>query len=231
MANHFVKASFVLTVTEAEGEVLRKIEDATGILDDSGFEQDELAAAYAALGESFTSCFPSIEADPFGGFRAIFSDLDYPRLSFSLQVDPSDGSGRCKVWFYGDQVDVETAALLIQATAKSALPFGFEYALDCDRLRPGEFGGGYVVIREDGLEFAGSSRLLDRAIARGHHEGVDGYVLVTRDAEAGLLFWNSHSGFGSLAGATVFSEAEAANFDPPIADDQPEWLALPAPLN
>src|SRR3546814_6580598 len=119
MANHFVKASFVLTVTEAEAEVLRQIEDATGILDDSGFEQDELAAAYAALGESFTSCFPSIEADPFGGFRAIFSDLDYPRLSFSLQVDPSDGSGRCKVWFYGDQVDVETAALLIQATAKS----------------------------------------------------------------------------------------------------------------
>src|SRR3546814_1302763 len=84
------------------------------------------------------------------------------------------------------------------------------------RSRPGEFGGGYVVIREDGLEFAGSSRLLDRAIARGHHEGVDGYVLVTRDAEAGLLFWNSHSGFGSLAGATVFSEAEAANFDPQI---------------
>src|SRR3546814_6209162 len=87
------------------------------------------------------------------------------------------------------------------------------------RSRPGEFGGGYFVIREDGLEFAGSSRLLDRAIARGHHEGVDGYVLVTRDAEAGLLFWNSHSGFGSLAGATVFSEAEAANFDPPIADE------------
>src|SRR3546814_5356512 len=99
------------------------------------------------------------------------------------------------------------------------------------RSRPGWVGGGFFVIREDGLEFAGSSRLLDRAIARGHHEGVDGYVLVTRDAEAGLLFWNSHSGFGSLAGATVFSEAEAANFDPPIADDQPEWLALPAPLN
>jgi len=29
----------------------------------------------------------------------------------------------------------------------------------------------------------------------------------------------------------VFSEAEAANFDIPIADDQPEWLALPAPLS
>src|SRR3546814_16449492 len=88
MANHFVKASFVLTVTEAEAEVLRQIEDATGILDDSGFEQDDLAAAYAALGESFTSCFPSTEADPFGGFRAIFRALDSPLLRFSLPVDP-----------------------------------------------------------------------------------------------------------------------------------------------
>src|SRR3546814_19720698 len=104
-------------------------------------------------------------------------------LSFSLQVDPSDGSVRCKVWFYGDQVDVETAALLIQTVARSALPLGFEYALDCDRLRPGEFGGGYVVIREDGLEFGGSSRLLDRARARAHHEGVPGCGLVTGECE------------------------------------------------
>ena len=231
MANHFVKASFVLTVTDAEAEVFRHIDPAAEIVGESGLEPDERAAAYAELGEQFTSCFPPTDTDPFGGFRAIFSDPDYPRLGFSLQVDPPDGTNTCKVWLYGDQVDVETAALLIQTVARSALPFGFEYALDCDRLRPGEFGGGYVVVREDGLEFGGSSRLLDRAIARGHHVGVDGYVLVTREAETGLLFWNTASGFGSLAAATVFSEAEAANFDPPIADDQPEWLALPAPLN
>jgi hypothetical protein len=30
--------------------------------------------------------------------------------------------------------------------------------------------------------------------------------------------------------ATVFSESEAAKFDMPIAADQPEWLAMPAPL-
>lgn len=231
MANHFVKASFVLTVTDAEAEVFRDIDEAAAIVDDSAVEQERRVAAYSALSDAFKSCFPPTAADAFGGFLAIFSDPDYPRLGFSLQVDPSDGSGNCKVWLYGDQVDVETAALLIQAAASSALPFGFEYALDCDRLRPGEFGGGYVVIREDGLEFGGSSRLLDRAIARAHHEGVDGYVLVTRDVEAGLLFWNTASGFGSLEAATVFSEAEAANFDIPIADDQPEWLALPAPLS
>src|SRR3546814_14975943 len=103
MANHFVKASFVLTVTEAEAEALRQIEDATGIRDDSGFEQAELAAAYAALGESFTSCFPSNYADPFGGFGAFIRDIYYHRLIFSLYGDHSLGSGRCMVMFSADQ--------------------------------------------------------------------------------------------------------------------------------
>src|SRR3546814_16684143 len=85
MANHFVKASFVLTVTEAEAEVLRQIEDATGLLDDSGFEQDELAAHYDALGASFTSCFLSFDADPLVCFRAIFRHPAYSRLRFLLQ--------------------------------------------------------------------------------------------------------------------------------------------------
>ena len=49
-------------------------------------------------------------------------------------------------------------------------------------------------------------------------------------SEPGLSFWNNEDGFGSLARATVFSETEAAKFDLPIADDQPEWLAMPAPL-
>src|SRR3546814_9094012 len=125
------------------------LDEAAEIVRDSDVEQDRRVAAYSARSDAFRSCFPPAEADAFGGFLAIFSDPDYPRLGFSLQVDPSDGSGNCKVWLYGDQVDVETAALLIQTVARSALPFGFEYALDCDRLRPGEFGGGYVVIRAE----------------------------------------------------------------------------------
>lgn len=231
MANHFTKASFVLTVTDAEAAILCDVAEATTIIDDSSLDDAERAAAYANLSESFRACFPPTEADVFGGFRAIFSDPEYPRLGFSLQVDSPDGAGQCKLWLHGDQVDVETAALLLQTVAKSALPFGFEYSLDCDRLRPGEFGGGYVVVREDGLEFGASASLLDRALAREHHEGADGYVLVTRDPEAGLLFWNTASGFGALEAATVFSEAEADRFDVPIANDQPEWLGLPAPLS
>lgn len=231
MANHFTKASFVLAVTDAEAEIFRRIDEAADIVEDADLGADALATAFAGLGAGFAACFPPADTDPFGGFRAIFSDPDYPRLGFSLQVDPPDGTGQCKVWIHGEQVDVETAALLIQTAAKSALPFGFEYCLDCDRLRPGEFGGGCVVIREDGIEFASSAQALERALTRGQREGADGYVLVTRDDEEGLLFWNTQAGFGELESATVFSDAEALAFDIPIADDQPEWLAMPAPLS
>lgn len=65
------------------------------------------------------------------------------------------------------------------------------------------------------------------------NEGVDGafgFVLAIRDHRHGLSFWNHAYGFGPLFNATVFGEAEAAMFDLPAADDQPEWLALPAPL-
>lgn len=231
MANHFTKASFTFAVTDAEAEIFRHVGEAAEIVGNSRLAPDQRAAAYADLGAGFAACFPPIDSDPFGGFLAILSDPDYPRLGFSVQVDPSDGTGRCKVWLHGDQFDVETAAQLIQKVAKSALPAGFEYCLDCDRLRPGEFGGGYVVIREDRFEFASSAQLLERALSREHREGADGYVLTTRDAEEGLLFWNNDTGFGELSTATVFSEAEAGRFDVPIAHDQPEWLAMPAPIS
>lgn len=65
----------------------------------------------------------------------------------------------------------------------------------------------------------------DRAV-----DGAFGFVLATRSAAHGLSFWSNDYGFGPLFNATVFSEAEAANLDVPIADDEPEWLALPAPL-
>ena len=52
----------------------------------------------------------------------------------------------------------------------------------------------------------------------------------TRDHAHGLSFWNNDYGFGLLFNATVFSEAEAGEFSVPIADDEPEWLAMPAPL-
>lgn len=230
MANHFVKASFTLRITQGEVGVLRQIENALAIFEDVDLNPGERAARFAALGDDFAAYFPPSEADPFDGFLGLFSDPDFPCLGCTLQVDPPGDGDSVAVWIHGDQVDIEATAALIQAAAKSALPFGFEYALDCDRMRPGEFGGGYVVIRTDEIEFGGSARGLERALSRRGDMAGHGSVLTIRDAEEGLLFWNSDSGFGSLARATVYSEAEAANCDVPIAADQPEWLAMPAPL-
>ena len=50
-------------------------------------------------------------------------------------------------------------------------------------------------------------------------EGAFGFVLTTRDHAHGQSFWNNAYGFGPLFNATVFSEAEAAEFNVPIADD------------
>lgn len=62
-------------------------------------------------------------------------------------------------------------------------------------------------------------------------DGAFGFVLATRDRAHGLSFWSNADGFGALRDATVFSEDKAGVFDVPIADDEPEWLAMPAPLS
>lgn len=65
---------------------------------------------------------------------------------------------------------------------------------------------------------------------RARDEGADGFVLAIRDPQHGLSFWNDDTGFDRLSRARVFSEAEAANHNVPLAHDQPEWLAMPEPL-
>jgi len=54
------------------------------------------------------------------------------------------------------------------------------------------------------------------------------YVIAMRDEEEGLLFWNNDNGFGDLASATVFTTTEARNYDLPFANNEPEWMELPA---
>lgn len=227
MANHFVKASFLLAVTRAEAEIFRQIDQAIEAVDDASRDGPCRAEHFAALGPAFAACFPPSADDPFDGFLTLFSDPNYPRLGFTLQIDPPGGTGEASAWVHGDQVDIEAAAALIQAVAKSALPYGFEYALDCDRMRPGEFGGGYVVITRGDIEFGSSAQGLERALARTAKPGPS-LVLATRDDEEGLLFWNAADGFGSLESATVYSESEAGQAGAVIADDEPEWLELPA---
>lgn len=230
MSNSYTKAAFGIAVTSGEAGLLRRVVGAIELIGDAEMGLDVLEAHYRDLGADFAALFPRTSENPFDGLLDLFPDENYPSLDFDIEFAEPDADGVVVVFFSGEQFGVETAAKLIQRCAPSALPFGFEWASDCDRLRAGEFGGGYVAITADAIEYGHTSLMLDRAIAHASDEGADGYVLATRNGEHGLSFWNSKDGFGSLARATVFSEAEAAKFDLPIADDQPEWLAIPAPL-
>jgi hypothetical protein len=230
MSSSYTKAAFGIAVTSAEADLLRRVVGAIEMIDDAEMGLDVLEAHYRDLGADFAALFPRTPESPFDGLLDLFPDENYPSLDFDIDFAEPDADGVVVVFFSGEQFGVETAAKLIQRCAPSALPFGFEWASDCDRLRAGEFGGGYVAVTADTIEYGHTSPMLDRAIARASDEGADGYVLATSNAEYGLSFWNNEEGFGSLARATVFSEAEAAKFDIPIADDQPEWLAMPAPL-
>ena len=209
---------------------LRRVVAAVEVLDDVGLEDDEREARYAEFGDAFAALFPGTDDGPFGSLLALLPDPDYPYLDFHIEFGEPDAAGQVRLFLSGEQFGVEVAANLIQRCAPSALPFGFEWASDCDRLRAGEFGGGYVVITHDDMEYGNTSQLLDRAITRERDEGADGYVLATRDRAHGLGFWNDRDGFGRLAAARIFTEAEAAMFDIPLADDQPERLTMPAPL-
>lgn len=231
MANNFTKAAFTLTVTGAEAALLDQAQGAARTLwneEPAGAERRE---AYQALGAGFAAAFPPTDDDPFGSFLELFDDADYPAIDCTIHVGDPDEEGRVSVYFGGDQVSPDTLAELIRRTCSSALPCGFEYSFDCDRLRAGEFGGGYVVITSDRIDYHGSRQGLDRALTRAvGKDGPDRFVLVMRDREHGLSFWNHATGFGRLRDAAVFSEAEAASFDLPIAGDEPEWLELPVPV-
>lgn len=230
MSNSYTKAAFGLAVTRAEADLLRRVVAAIELIADVDVGIEALEKHYDGIGADFAALFPRTELSPFDGLLDLFPDANYPVLDFDIEISVPDESDQVLVFFSGERFDVETAANLIQRCARSALPFGFDYASDCDKLRTGEFGGGYVAITETAKEFGHTSQMLDRAIARARDEGADGFVLAIRHPEHGLSFWNETDGFGRLSRARVFSETEAANFDVPIAHDRPEWLTMPSPL-
>lgn len=229
MSNSYTKAAFWLRVTPAEADLIRHVITAIDLGGDDNPGEDAREACYRDAGPAFAALFPRTALDPLAGLLELFPDANYPNLGFDISFEATDENGLIPLYFSGDQFCVETAANLIQRCAPSALPFGFEFAFDCDRLRAGEFGGGYAAVTEAAITFGHTSSMLKRTIDRTLDEGADGFVLAIRNADHGLSFWSNYDGFGALARATVFSGAEAANFDLPIADDQPEWLSLPAP--
>lgn len=233
MSNSYVHASFAITVTAAEAEALADVARAVEAIEDAaGDPAIDLAGRYDALSPAFRAAFPAEAENPFGSFIAVFSDPDYPVLGFAIEALERRPDCRTDIVLSGDQFGVEEAANLLFAICKSALPFGFEYALTCDRLRPGEFGGGFVVVTPDGISYHGTRNDLDRALARQVGDDDRRFVLSARDPQHGLRFWNREAGFGALEDATPFrsTEVDAACFDIPYGTASPVWMALPRPL-
>ncbi|WP_298277245.1 MULTISPECIES: hypothetical protein [Alphaproteobacteria] len=231
MSNSYLKAAFALLMSREDAALLREAEKAVDLLDTNGTD-DELAAAYDTLDERFRAVFPPKGDNRFESFLELFEDWNFPYLDARIAIEDVEGEDNVRVTFTGDQFGVDQVAKLIFRACKSALPCGFAWSHDSDRLKVGDFGGGCVVITDAGIQWHTTQGILERAFKRldaGAYEGLDGFVLATRDSTHGLSFWNNDNGFGSLATATVFTEGEAADFDKPIANDEPEWLALPAP--
>ncbi len=224
MANHYVRASFVLDVTADEAELIVKAFDAAGLLDGTPAAA-EIEAGYVGLGQAFAAAFPPGDDDPFASFRDLFDDGDYP--TFGCEIDGSElAGGGVRLWFGGDQVGIDALPRLFAKVAPSALPFAFEYSFDCDRLRIGEFGGGIAIATAEGADWITTRSLVEDVLAPS--PPLRRFVLATRDPATGLAFWNREAGFGALEAATVFGEAETRAFDTGVVDRPAAWLALPA---
>lgn len=232
MANTYTKAAFTILMSHADAMLLRVAEQACEILDTGG-EDEDLARQYDALDPAFRAVFPPEGASKFGTFLAIFPDPDFPCLDCVIDIRSNDAND-AQVTFSGEQFGVEQVANLLLAACKSALPCGFAWVSDCDRLRPGEFAGGCVVVTGDGVRFHSTQTILERALHRieaGADSGVDGVVLAVRDPSSGDIgFWNDATqSLGLLCHASVYHPSRAASWEN-VPFEEFDWMALPQNL-
>lgn len=223
MADHYIKASFVIEACSEDIAFFNEIVD----LDLHTLPDAGLREAFEQCSNRFKDSFPGSNEDPFESYRQLFSDPDYPIACYDVVPLEARESGKERVIVCGDQIDPETLANIMQRALPSVLPTGFVYSYGCSKLRPNEFGGGFVIVTEDEIIFRGSQDGLQLALAQQADEDARDLVLTTRHAIHGLSFWNEKSGFGRLADATIFTPAEAERAPIVIADDQPEWMTMP----
>jgi hypothetical protein len=163
MSNTFTKAAFTLLMSREDAGLLRVAQQAVDILDTNGDDAD-LAAAYDALGERFHAVFPAQGPHRFGSFLRLFDDWHFPYLDATIEIEDDPAEANVKVTFSGEQFGVAQIAQLIFQGCKSALPCGFAWSYDADRLRVGEFGGGCVVITEAGVTYHNTGDILAAAL-------------------------------------------------------------------
>lgn len=223
MSNCYTHSCFVLNVTAFEADLLR---EAIALAEFLGCnpEADDIAEHWHGLSETFRTVFQPTGEEVISGFLALFPDCDFPTFEtdFTFEVQDDD---RVRVFATADQFEPDAVAELLHRTITQSLPVMVTWSYDSDRHLPDVFGGGGFMIDAAGIHWVGTSLVHDK------HHFAPKLVIAMRDDEEGLLFWNSKDGFGSLEAADVYTEEQALKTDLPIADDQPEWLALPSCLS
>jgi len=159
MANHYLKLAFILNPTPEEISLLDECYALSLELDE--LDESEHSPRYEQMSEAFKSTFPSTldqSTNAFHAFLDLFGDRDFPTFDCD-HFGVTDGNGYL---ISGTQADPHAIASLIQKCAPSVLPFGFEWSQDCDRLRPGDLGGGYYIVTNDNI-IGGSTHWLMQA--------------------------------------------------------------------
>ena len=143
MSNSFTKAAFALLMSREDAALLREAEKAVDLLD-TNVEDADLAAAYETLDERFRAVFPPKGDSRFESFLELFDDRNFPYLDAHIDIEDAEIADHVRVTFSGDQFGIDQVANLIFRACKSALPCGFSWSYDCDRLRVGEFSARHV---------------------------------------------------------------------------------------
>lgn len=126
MANNYTHFSFGFKLrNQAEADFLNDLIDKAENFDSGDEESDELV-------------------------RDTFPDFDdYGSLGFQAQITMEDDGGEAIIFSDGGEGNVEFAVNLVQEFMlkfKVEKPIAFEFAFTCSSPRPGEFGGGAVVV-------------------------------------------------------------------------------------
>jgi hypothetical protein len=221
MADYYTQTSFAVHVDAREAEILPEIDKVIDAIQ-TGFDapEDEMTA-WQDCSERFRQMFPADDpAKAFARFTALFNDETYPSHGADIEISPDpEHVGGTVLYASGDGVDPFALAALIQKVLPSALPFRFGWAETCSRMRIDAFGGGFIEVQAE--------RIVP-LLGLGQEIDASSLVIVIKDPDCGLLFWNNEAGLGPLREAKVFTRREADQYRLPcVTGAEPGWLELP----
>lgn len=163
MADTYVQGSFAFTCSNAEMALIEEgFQASADLMDDC--EPFEPSPEFLAI-------FPPVDtADRWSGFRAIFSDPDFPSFGVDFEGGNSpEALDVCTICiFSATDFQPEPVANLIHRCCRETLSkgaIGFEWAYSCSKPLVDQFGGGWCAVFADRIEYGGTGDALRHALA------------------------------------------------------------------